>query len=170
MRYSWVISASGFFGLVLTLGARESLPAYAEQVRGTERTQVTQRVDEGESEAAPQIQRRLDSPLGSMARPPESPIRSGSQRAADTPLTRVTRKLALDLGLIHQPEEDAWSALERVGISPQGGWSRTAELTPEVFYDVLAAARRTATAGRLSVSADGAEAIVRAVMTPFLAS
>jgi hypothetical protein len=77
-------------------------------------------------------------------------------------------KLAFDLGLTHQREADAPSALDHVGITPVGGWTRRSECTPEVFYDVLAAARRAAMAGRLSVSADGAEAIVRAAFTPCL--
>jgi hypothetical protein len=161
MRYCWVISAIFLLVLALTLGSRGAPPAYAEQA---------QAIDERESEAVLKVQQRLDIPAVSMTRPPESMIRSGSRRAADVTLTRVTTKLAFDLGLIHQPEEDAWSALDRVGIVPRGGWSRNAELTPEIFYDVLAAARRAASAGHLSVSADGAEAIVRAVVTPFLAS
>jgi len=131
---------------------------------------VTQGVDERDSEAVPQVQPRPDNPVVSITRPPESTIRSGSQRATEAALTRVAAKLALDLGLIHEPEEDAGRVLDRVGISPKGGWSRNTELTPEIFYDVLAAARRAANAGRLSVSADGAEAIVRAVMIPFFAA
>ena len=169
MPYCWVISAIIFLVLDFPLGSHRATPAYAEQPQGTESTGVTQRGDERESEAVPQVQPRLDTPLVSMTHPPESRIRSDSQRAADVALTRVASKLALDLGLIHQPEEDAGSALDRVGISPNGGWSRNAELTPEIFYDVLAAARRAANAGRLSVSADGAEAVVRAVMIPFFA-
>jgi hypothetical protein len=170
MRYCWVISAIIFLVLGLSLGSRATPLAYAEQPQGAESTGVTQGVDERESEAVSQVQPRLDTPVVSMTRPPESARRSGSQRGAEAALTRVTTKLALDLGLIRQPEEDAGSALGRVGISPKGGWSRNAELTPEIFYDVLAAARRAANAGRLSVSADGAEAIVRAVVTPFFAS
>jgi len=170
MRSSWVISAVVFLGLLLTLGSRRTPLAYAEQDQGTERTNGTREVDERAREAVPKVQQQLDIPVVSMTRPPQSTLRSESQSAADTALTRVPTKLALDLGLMHEPAEDAWRALERVGISPQGGWSRTGALTPEMFYEVLAAARRAATAGRLSVSADGAEAIVRAVMTPFLAS
>ncbi len=169
MRSYEVISAIVFLVLILTLCSLQIPPASAEQAHGMERMEVTQGADERASQAVPKVQQQQDVPLVSMMRLPQSTIRSGSQRAADTALMRITRKLALDLGLIHQPEEDAWSALERVEISPQGGWSRNAELTPEIFYDVLAAARRAASAGHLSVSADGAEAIVRAVMTPFFA-
>ena len=46
---------------------------------------------------------------------------------------------AFDLGLTRQREADAPSALDHVGITPVGGWTRRSECTPEVFYDVLAA-------------------------------
>src|SRR5205823_7642404 len=82
----------------------------------------------------------------------------------------VATKLAFDLGLIHQREEDALGALGRVGITPLSGWTQRSECTPEVVYEVLASARRAALAGRLSVSADGAEAIVRAAFTSCLST
>src|SRR5690348_15274140 len=147
MHHCRVISVIVVLVLVLTLGSWRTLSAYAEQA---------QQANEHASEMVPQGQQRQDIPLVSTTRPPESTTTSNSRRAVEAALSRVTTKLALDLGVIHQPEKDAWGALERVGISPKNGWSRTTELTPEVFYEVLAAARRAASTGNLSMSADGA--------------
>jgi hypothetical protein len=57
-------------------------------------------------------------------------------------------KLAFDLGLTRQREEDAPSALAHVGITPVGGWTRSSECTPEVFSEVLVAARFHRSSGR----------------------
>ena len=78
------------------------------------------------------------------------------------------QKLALDLGLLKSSSQDALSPLGGVGIQPAGGWKVSDPLTPEVVYEVLAAARRAADAKRLPLSADGAEAVVRQAAEPFL--
>src|SRR5262245_46345446 len=78
------------------------------------------------------------------------------------------QKLAQDLGLIKNSNEDAFGPLRGAGIQPTDGWKVDDPLTPEVLYDVLAAARRAANAKRLSISPDGAEAIVRQAAEPFL--
>jgi hypothetical protein len=78
------------------------------------------------------------------------------------------QKLALDLGLIKNPGEDALGPLGTTGIQPAGGWQVYDSLTPETQADVIAAARRAANSQRLRVSADGAEAIVRQAAIAFL--
>jgi hypothetical protein len=78
------------------------------------------------------------------------------------------QKLAQDLGLISSSNEDAFGPLRGAGIQPAEGWKANDPLTPEVLYDVLAAARRAANAKRLPVSPDGAEAIVRQAAEAFL--
>lgn len=95
---------------------------------------------------------------------PLSPSRSyasGSQGA-------FAQKLALDLGLIKNSEEDALGPLSGVGIRPAGGWKVRDLLTPEVLSEVLAAVRRAADAKRIMLSADGAEAVIRQAAAPFL--
>lgn len=95
---------------------------------------------------------------------PLSPSRgyaSGSQGA-------FAQKLALDLGLIKSNGEDALGPLSGVGIRPAGGWKVRDPLTPEVLYEVLAAARRAADSKRIALSADGAEAVIRQAAAPFL--
>ncbi len=78
------------------------------------------------------------------------------------------QKLAQDLGLIKNGNEDALGPLRGAGIQPAGGWKVSVPLTPEVLYEVLAAARRAADAKRLPLSADGAEAVARQAAEPFL--
>lgn len=78
------------------------------------------------------------------------------------------QKLARDLGLTRNDNEDALGPLRGAGIQPAGGWKVSDPLTPAVLYEVLAAARRAADAKRLSLSADGAEAVVRQAAEPFL--
>jgi hypothetical protein len=80
------------------------------------------------------------------------------------------QKLAQDLGLIKNSNEDAFSPLRGAGIQPADGWKVDDPLTPEVLYEVLAAARRAANVKRLSISADGAEAIVHQAAEAFLPS
>jgi hypothetical protein len=78
------------------------------------------------------------------------------------------QKLALDLGLIKNSNADALGPLSGAGIQPAGGWRVSNPLTPEALYEVLAAARRAADSQRLSLSADGAEAVVRQAAESFL--
>jgi hypothetical protein len=78
------------------------------------------------------------------------------------------QKLAQDLGLIRNSTEDAFGPLRGAGIQPADGWRVDDPLTPEALYEVLAAARRAAGARRLSLSADGAEAVVRQAAAAFL--
>jgi Domain of unknown function (DUF4124) len=76
---------------------------------------------------------------------------------------KFAQKLALDLGLIKSSSEDGLGPLSGAGIQPSGGWKVSDPLTPEVMYDVLAAARRAADSRRINLSADGAEAVVKQV-------
>ncbi len=71
------------------------------------------------------------------------------------------QKLAQDLGLVQEAHEDPLAALTTVGIAPAGGWRAYDPLSPEAAYEVVAAARRAAEARRLSLSPDGAEAVVQ---------
>ncbi|MBI3798184.1 MAG: hypothetical protein HY268_14615 [Deltaproteobacteria bacterium] len=72
------------------------------------------------------------------------------------------------MGLIKNNNEDAFGPLRGAGIQPAEGWKVDDPPTPEVLYEVLAAARRAASAKRLSISPDGAEAIVRQAAEAFL--
>ena len=74
---------------------------------------------------------------------------------------RFAQKLALDLGLIKNRGEDAVGPLSGAGIRPSSGWHVNDELTVETVDEVTDSARRAADARRLSLSADGVEAIVQ---------
>jgi hypothetical protein len=78
------------------------------------------------------------------------------------------QKLALDFGLIKHSGEDGLSPLGGTGIQPAGGWQVSDAVTPEVLYEVVAATRRAADTRRLTLSADGAEAVVRQAAASFL--
>jgi hypothetical protein len=97
------------------------------------------------------------------APPPASLPLSPSRAYPEHSQGQFAQKLALDLGLIKSSREDGLGPLSGAGIQPAGGWKVSDPLTPEVVYDVLAAARRAADSRRLSLSADGAEAVVRQV-------
>jgi len=74
---------------------------------------------------------------------------------------RFAQKLALDLGLVKNRDEDAVGPLTGAGIRPSSGWHVNDELTVETVEEVVGAARRAANARRLSLSPDGVEAIVQ---------
>lgn len=98
---------------------------------------------------------------------PATPL-SPSRTYAAQSQGAFAQKLAQDLGLIKNSNEDAFGPLRGVGIQPADGWKVGDPLIPEVLYEVLAAARRAASAQRLSLSADGAEAVVRQAAEAFL--
>jgi hypothetical protein len=77
------------------------------------------------------------------------------------------QQLALDLGLIRQRDEDALGPLSGAGIAPAGYWHVTEPPTAEGIEEVVAAARRAAASGRLALSAEGAEAVVRQAAAPY---
>ena len=81
---------------------------------------------------------------------------------------RFAQKLALDFGLIKNREEDAIGPLTSAGIRPASSWRVNDELTPETVSEVTHSARNAANARRLSLSPDGAEAIVQQVATAIL--
>ncbi|MBI3301733.1 MAG: hypothetical protein HYZ72_06610 [Deltaproteobacteria bacterium] len=93
---------------------------------------------------------------------------SPSRTYAEKSQGAFAQKLALDLGLIKHSGEDALGPLSGVGIQPAGGWRVSDLLTPEAYYEVLAAARRAADSQRLALSADGAEAVVLRAAESFL--
>lgn len=111
------------------------------------------------------VYRAAKSPGGTLATP-LSPSRTYAAQSQGA----FAQKLAQDLGLIKNSNEDAFGPLRGVGIQPADGWKVSDPLTPEVLYEVLAAARRAASAKRLSLSADGAEAVVRQAAEAFLPS
>lgn len=78
------------------------------------------------------------------------------------------QKLALDLGLINNPGEDALGPLGTAGIQPASGWRVHDPLSPEARDEVIAAARRAAASQRVRLSADGAEGVVRQTGNQFL--
>ena len=107
---------------------------------------------------------RAAKPTPGVATLPVSPSRTYAAQSQGA----FAQKLALDLGLITESSEDAFGPLGGAGVQPASGWEATDPLTPEVLYDVLAAARRAADAKRLPLSADGAEAVVRQAGESFL--
>src|SRR5262249_46324935 len=78
------------------------------------------------------------------------------------------QQLALDLGLIQQRDQDALGPLSGAGIAPAGYWQVMESPTAQTGEEVGAAARRRAAAGRRSLSADGAEAVVRQAAAAYL--
>src|SRR5712691_5163277 len=102
--------------------------------------------------------------VGASSATPLSPSRAYAAQSQGA----FAQKLAQDLGLIRNDNEDALGPLRGAGIQPAGGWKVSGPLTPEVVYEVLAAARRAADAKRLSLSADGADAVVRQAAELFL--
>jgi hypothetical protein len=78
------------------------------------------------------------------------------------------QKLALDLGLLKNANEDALGPLGAAGIQPAGGWRVRDPLTSEDHAEIIAAARRAAESQRLRLSADGAEGVVRQAASDFL--
>jgi len=107
---------------------------------------------------------RAAKPAGETPTVPLSPSRTYAAQSQGA----FAQKLALDLGLVKNGNEDALGPLRGTGIQPTGGWKVDEPLTPEVLYEVLAAARRAANTKRLAVSADGAEAVVRQAAEAFL--
>ncbi len=103
-------------------------------------------------------------PASSRASLPLSPSRTYPEYSEG----KFAQKLALDLGLIKDSSEDGLGPLSGAGIQPAGGWEVSDSLTSEVVYDVLASVRRAADAQRLTLSADGAEAVVKQVAAAIL--
>src|SRR5713101_8120019 len=102
--------------------------------------------------------------VGASPATPLSPSRAYAAQSQGA----FAQKLAQDLGLTRNDNEDALGPLCGAGIQPAGGWKVSGPLTPAVLYEVLAAARRAADAKRLPLSADGAEAVVRQAAELFL--
>ena len=78
------------------------------------------------------------------------------------------QKIAVDFGLIEDGSIDALGPLNGAGIQPAGGWQVSRVLDPDSVDQLVAAVRRAATAQRLTLSADGAEAIIRQAAVDFL--
>ncbi len=78
------------------------------------------------------------------------------------------QKIALDFGLITDGSIDALGPLNGAGIQPAGGWQVSRALDPDSVDQLAAAVRRAATAQRLALSADGAEAIIRQAAIDFI--
>ena len=78
------------------------------------------------------------------------------------------QKIAVDFGLIEDGSIDALGPLNGVGIQPAGGWQVSRTLDPDSIDQLAAAVRRAATAQRLALSDDGAEAIIRQAAIDFI--
>ena len=78
------------------------------------------------------------------------------------------QKIAVDFGLIKDESIDALGPLNGAGIQPAGGWQVSRNLDPDSVDQLVAAVRRAATAQRLALSADGAEAIIRQAAIDFI--
>jgi len=109
---------------------------------------------------------RVAKPASEASALPVSPSRTYAVQSQGA----FAQKIAFDLGLIKSSNEDALGPLRGAGIQPARGWLVGDPLTVEVLSDVLAASRRAAEAKRLSISADGAEAVVRQAGESFLPS
>ena len=148
-----------FCGLLLLA----PLPSLAGLYQWTDTDGVIHVVDEaGEVPAAYRDQVKVYQSIRT-APPPASLPLSPSRTYPEYSQGKFAQKLALDLGLIKSSSEDGFGPLSGAGIQPSGGWKVSDPLTPEVVYDVLAAARRAADSRRLTLSADGAEAVVKQV-------
>lgn len=148
-----------FCGLLLFIPS----PTLAELYQWTDTDRVIHVVDEAvEVPAAYRDQVKVYQSIKT-APPPASLPLSPSRAYPEHSQGQFAQKLALDLGLIKSSREDGLGPLSGAGIQPAGGWKVSDPLTPEVVYDVLAAARRAADSRRLGLSADGAEAVVRQV-------
>jgi hypothetical protein len=154
--------------LILWLGNITS--AYAELYQWTDTDGVIHVVDE--TVTIPEAYRKeikvyrgADPAITSI--PTAAPL-SPSREYAENSQGAFAQRLALDLGLIQQDSEDAIGPLIGVGIRPSGSWRVYEPLTPEVAYDVLAATRRAADSKRLTLSANGAEAIAQQAAERFL--
>lgn len=148
-----------FCGLLLLA----PLPSLAGLYQWTDTDGVIHVVDEaGEVPAAYRNQVKVYQSIKT-APPPASLPLSPSRIYPEYSQGKFAQKLALDLGLIKSSSEDGIGPLSGAGIQPSGGWKVSDPLTPEVVYDVLAAARRATDSRRLTLSADGAEAVVKQV-------
>ena len=78
------------------------------------------------------------------------------------------QKIAADFGLIKNGSTDALRPLSGIGIQPAGGRKVAHALDPDTVDRLAVAARRAATAQRLTLSADGAEAMIRPVAGDFI--
>ncbi len=78
------------------------------------------------------------------------------------------QKIAVDFGLIKNGSTDALGPLRGIGIQPAGGWKVAHALDPDTVDQLVVSARRAATAQRLTLSADGAEAIIRQAAGDFI--
>lgn len=152
-----------FCGLLLFVPS----PTLAELYQWVDRDGVIHVVDEaGEVPSAYRDQVKVYQSIKTPP-PPALPL-SPSRTYPEYSQGKFAQKLALDLGLIKSSSEDGLGPLTGIGIQPAGGWQVSDPLTPEIVYDVLAAARRAADSRRLSLSSDGAEAVVRQVATAVL--
>ena len=70
------------------------------------------------------------------------------------------QKLARDLGLIKNDNEDGLGPLNGAGIRPAGSWKVSEPLSPEAFGEVMTAVERAAMSQRITLSADKARAAV----------
>ena len=78
------------------------------------------------------------------------------------------QKIAVDFGLIKDGSIDALGPLGGVGIQPASGWKVSHALDLDTIDQLVAASRRAAVARRLTLSADGAEAIIRQAAVDFI--
>jgi len=148
-----------FCGLLLLT----PLPSLAGLYQWTDTDGVIHVVDEAhEIPAAYRSQVKVYQSIRTTPPPASLPL-SPSRTYPEHSEGKFAQKLALDLGLIKNSREDGLGPLSGAGIQPSGGWKVSDPLTPEVVYDVLAVARRAADSRRLSLSADGAEAVVKQV-------
>ncbi|MGE0827253.1 MAG: DUF4124 domain-containing protein [Candidatus Binatia bacterium] len=136
--------------------------AFADLYQWTDTDGVIHVVDEaGEVPEAYRDQVKVYQSMKSHSPPPASLPLSPSRSYTLGSEGQFAQKIALDLGLIRRESEDPIGPLIGAGIRPAGGWHVDEALTIETVEEVLSAARYAANAHRLSLSADGATAIIQ---------
>jgi hypothetical protein len=156
-----------FFSLLL-FGLTCPIGVFADLYQWTDRTGVIHIVDES-VEVPAEFRDSLKVYRTIKANQPSAPGKTllPARLFAKNTQGSFAQKLARDLGLIEEENDNALTALTGAGISPAGGWKVYDPLSREAAYEVIASARRAAESRRFPLSADGAEGVVRQALGSF---
>lgn len=158
MRYSLFLGSLFFFGVTLV---------HADLYQWTDEQGVIHVVDD--ASAIPEAYHtRIKTYHSAKPAKTSTSLLAPSRTYPEKSQGAFAQKLALDLGLINNPGEDALGPLGTAGIRPASGWKVHDPLSPETHDEVIAAARRSAALQRVRLSADGAEGVVRQAGNQFL--
>ena len=168
MRARLFLWPTYFAGLLYLSGLGYPAEAEADLYRWTDARGIIHIVDE--SVEIPETYRdrvqiyRSSSPDVASSPAIITPSREYSARSQGV----FAQKIAVDFGLIKDESIDALGPLNGAGIQPAGGWRVSRSLDLDSVDQLAAAVRRAATAQRLALSADGAEAIIRQAAVGFI--